>query len=341
MGLIIYLDGRFVDEDEARVSVFDHGLLYGDGVFEGIRAYEGRVFRLQAHIERFFESARSIMLDIGMPPQEAAEVVLETLRRNGLRDAYIRLVATRGRGDLGLDPRKCPKATVFCIAAQIQLYPESLYEQGLDVVTAATQRNTVNTVNPRIKSLNYLNSVLAKIEANLAGVPEAIFLSSEGYVTECTGDNVFIVKKGRVITPPSYLGLLEGVTRNAVLELAAKLGYPAVEAVFTRHDLYIADECFLTGTAAEMIAVVKVDGRLIGDGKPGPVTRVLLQEFRKLAAVDGPEIFPAAGKVAAASRCRGAPGQPPQAGARRTQKGGRPEEQYITRSGASRLMQIH
>ena len=197
--------------------------------------------------------------------------MLETLRRNGLRDAYIRLVATRGRGDLGLDPRKCPKATVFCIAAQIQLYPESLYEQGLDVVTAATQRNTVNTVNPRIKSLNYLNSVLAKIEANLAGVPEAIFLSSEGYVTECTGDNVFIVKKGRVITPPSYLGLLEGVTRNAVLELAAKLGYPAVEAVFTRHDLYIADECFLTGTAAEMIAVVKVDGRLIGNGKPGAV----------------------------------------------------------------------
>jgi branched-chain amino acid aminotransferase len=293
LGLIIYLDGRFVDEDQAKISVFDHGLLYGDGVFEGIRAYEGRVFRLQAHIERFFESAKSIMLDIGISPQEAAEAVLETLRRNGLSDAYIRLVATRGPGDLGIDPRKCVKATVFCIAAQIQLYPESLYEQGLDVVTAATQRNGVNACNARIKSLNYLNSVLAKIEANLAGVAEAIFLNGEGYVTECTGDNVFIVKKGRVITPPSYLGLLEGVTRNAILELAAKLGYPAVEAVFNRHDLYIADECFLTGTAAEMIPVVKVDGRSIGDGKPGPVTRALLQEFRRLAAVDGPEISPA------------------------------------------------
>jgi branched-chain amino acid aminotransferase len=292
LGLIIYLDGRFVDEDEAKVSVFDHGLLYGDGVFEGIRAYEGRVFRLQAHIERFFESAKSIMLDIGLPSQEVTEIVLETLRHNGLSDAYIRLVATRGRGDLGLDPTRCPRATVFCIATQIQLYPESLYEQGLDVVTAATQRNGVNTCNARIKSLNYLNSVLAKIEANLAGVSEAIFLNHEGYVTECTGDNVFIVKQERVITPPSYLGLLEGVTRNAVLELAAKLGYPAVEAVFNRHDLYIADECFLTGTAAEMIPVVKVDGRPIGDGKPGPVTRVLLQEFRKLAALDGPEIFP-------------------------------------------------
>jgi len=293
LGLIIYLNGSFVNEDEAKVSVFDHGLLYGDGVFEGIRAYEGRVFRLQAHVERFFESAKSIMLDIGMSSQEIAEIVLETLRHNGLRDGYIRLVATRGKGDLGLDPTRCPRATVFCIAAQIQLYPESLYEQGLDVVTAATQRNGVNTCNARIKSLNYLNSVLAKIEASLAGVSEAVFLNHEGYVTECTGDNVFIVKQGRVITPPSYLGLLEGVTRNAVLELAAKLGYPAVEAVFNRHDLYIADECFLTGTAAEMIPVVKVDGRSIGDGKPGPITRALLQEFRKLAALDGPEIFPA------------------------------------------------
>ncbi len=293
MGLIIYLNGRFVDEDEARVSVFDHGLLYGDGVFEGIRAYSGRVFRLQEHIDRFFESARSIMLDIGMPPQEVSEVVLETLRRNNLREGYIRLVATRGKGDLGLDPRKCPKSTVFCITAQIQLYPEELYEQGLDIVTASTQRNTVNANNARIKSLNYLNSVLAKIEANLAGVSEAILLNSDGYVTECTGDNIFIIKKGKVITPPSYLGILEGVTRNAVLELAGKLGYPAVEAIFTRHDLYVADECFLTGTAAEMIPVVKVDGRPIGKGKPGPITRALLKEFRKLTEIDGPEIFPA------------------------------------------------
>jgi len=305
LGLTIYLDGRFVDEEEAKVSVFDHGLLYGDGVFEGIRAYAGRVFRLKEHIERFFESAKSIMLEIGLTQQETSEVVLETLRHNNLSDAYIRLVATRGKGDLGIDPNKCPQSTIFCIAASIQLYPEALYEQGLDVITAATQRNGVNTCNARIKSLNYLNSVLAKIEANLAGVSEAIFLTREGYVSECTGDNVFIVKKGVVITPPSYLGLLEGVTRNAVLELAAKLGYPADEAVFTRHDLYVADECFLTGTAAEMIPVVKVDGRIIGDGKPGPITRALLQELRQLAAVDGPEIFPAVAKKAAAPKGRG------------------------------------
>jgi branched-chain amino acid aminotransferase len=292
LGLIIYLNGSFVDEGEAKVSVFDHGLLYGDGVFEGIRAYNGRVFRLQEHIDRFFESARSIMLNIGMTPQEAAEVVLETLRHNNLREGYVRLVATRGVGDLGLDPSKCPKSTMFCIAAQIQLYPESLYETGMDVVTAATQRNNVNACNAKIKSLNYLNSVLAKIEAGLAGVSEAILLNSDGYVLECTGDNIFFVKKGRVITPPSYLGLLEGVTRNAVLESAVKLGYPALETVFTRHDLYVADECFLTGTAAEMIPVVKVDGRPIGDGKPGPVTRALLKEFRKLTEIDGPEIFP-------------------------------------------------
>jgi branched-chain amino acid aminotransferase len=292
LGLIIYLNGSFVDEGEAKVSVFDHGLLYGDGVFEGIRAYNGRVFRLQEHIDRFFESARSIMLNIGMTPQEAAEVVLETLRHNNLREGYVRLVATRGVGDLGLDPSKCPKSTMFCIAAQIQLYPESLYETGMDVVTAATQRNNVNACNAKIKSLNYLNSVLAKIEAGLAGVSEAILLNSDGYVLECTGDNIFFVKKGRVITPPSYLGLLEGVTRNAVLESAVKLGYPAQETVFTRHDLYVADECFLTGTAAEMIPVVKVDGRPIGDGKPGPVTRALLKEFRKLTEIDGPEIFP-------------------------------------------------
>lgn len=294
MGLVIYLDGCFVDEDEARISVFDHGLLYGDGIFEGIRAYQGRVFRLQEHIGRLYESARSILLDIGMPPQEMSEVVLETLRRNDLRDAYIRLVVTRGKGDLGLDPRKCPKASVFCIATQIQLYPEELYKKGLDVITVATCRNSVNAVNSKIKSLNYLNNVLAKIEASLAGVSEAIMLNSEGYVSECTGDNIFIVKKGKVITPSSFLGILEGVTRNAVMELSNKMGHPAVEAVFTRHDIFVADECFLTGTAAEMIPVVKVDGRPIGDGKPGAITMALLREFRELVMIDGPEIFPAA-----------------------------------------------
>lgn len=292
MGLIIYLNGEFVDEEEAKVSVFDHGLLYGDGVFEGIRAYHNRVFRLKEHIDRLYESAKTIMLDIGMTKDEMCEATLETLRRNNLRDAYIRLVVTRGKGDLGLDPRKCLKPTIFIIAAQIQLYPEELYQEGLELVTVATRRNMVEGVNPRIKSLNYLNNVLAKIEANLAGKSEAILLNNEGYVAECTGDNLFIVKKSQVITPPSYLGMLEGVTRNAVLELAEKLGYEPCEKVFTRHDIYTADECFLTGTAAELVPVVKVDGRTIGEtGKPGPVTWALIREFRKLTEVDGPEIF--------------------------------------------------
>jgi branched-chain amino acid aminotransferase len=292
LGLIIYLNGKFVDEEEAKVSVFDHGLLYGDGVFEGIRAYNGRVFRLQEHLDRLYESAKSIMLDIGMSKEEMQEAVLETLRRNNLRDAYIRLVVTRGKGDLGLDPRKCSQPTIFIIAAQIQLYPEEMYENGLEVVTVPTRRNIVEGVNPRVKSLNYLNNVLAKIEANLAGVPEAIMLNNEGYVSECTGDNIFIVKKREVITPPSHLGILEGVTRNVVLELAAKLGYPTAERVFTRHDLYVADECFLTGTAAEIVPVVKVDGRVIGSGKPGEITRNLISEFRNLTKTDGPEIYP-------------------------------------------------
>jgi len=212
MGLVIYLNGEFVDEEEAKISVFDHGVLYGDGVFEGIRAYNGRVFRLRQHIDRLYESAKSILLDIGMTKEEMSEALLETLRRNNLRDAYIRLVVTRGKGDLGLDPRMCSKPTVFIIAAQIQLYPEELYEKGLEVVTVPTRRNIVEGVNPRIKSLNYLNNILAKIEANLAGVSEAILLNSEGYVTECTGDNIFIVKNGEVITPPPFLGILEGVT---------------------------------------------------------------------------------------------------------------------------------
>lgn len=293
MGLVIYLNGEFVDEEEAKISVFDHGVLYGDGVFEGIRAYNGRVFRLRQHIDRLYESAKSILLDIGMTKEEMSEALLETLRRNSLRDAYIRLVVTRGKGDLGLDPRMCSKPTVFIIAAQIQLYPEELYEKGLEVVTVPTRRNIVEGVNPRIKSLNYLNNILAKIEANLAGVSEAILLNNEGYVTECTGDNIFIVKNGEVITPPPFLGILEGVTRNSILEIAEKLGYRTAEKVFTRHDLYVADECFLTGTAAEVVPVVKVDGRVIGeDGKPGKITATLIREFRKLTAVDGTEIYP-------------------------------------------------
>lgn len=293
MGLVIFLNGEFVDEEEAKVSVFDHGVLYGDGVFEGIRAYNGRVFRLQQHIDRLYESAKSVLLDIGMTKEEMTEALMETLRRNKLSDAYIRLVVTRGKGDLGLDPRNCKKPSIFIIAAQIQLYPEELYEKGLEVVTVPTRRNIVEGVNPRIKSLNYLNNVMAKIEANLAGVSEAILLNSEGYVTECTGDNIFIVKNGEVITSPPFLGILEGVTRNAILEIAEKLGYRTSEKVFTRHDIYVSDECFLSGTAAEVVPVVKVDGRVIGeDGKPGEISKALVKEFRKLAQVDGPKIYP-------------------------------------------------
>ncbi|MBC7104972.1 MAG: branched-chain-amino-acid transaminase [Firmicutes bacterium] len=291
MGLVIYLNGRFVPQEEAVVSVFDHGLLYGDGVFEGIRAYQGRVFRLREHIDRLYESAKSIALEIPLSRGEMQEVVLETLRRNRLRDGYIRLVVSRGVGDLGLDPRKCSKPTVFCIAASIQLYPQEYYERGLEVITVATRRNVAEAINPRIKSLNYLNNILAKIEANLAGVPEAIMLNNDGYVAEATGDNVFIVKNGSLFTPPPYAGLLEGITRNAVMELARARGVPVHETLFTRHDLYVADECFLTGTAAEVIPVVKIDGRTIGEGRPGRLTTLLIRDFRELTGRDGVPIY--------------------------------------------------
>jgi len=291
MGLIIYLDGKYVPEEEAVVSVFDHGLLYGDGIFEGIRAYHNRVFKLSEHLERLYESARTITLEIPLSVEEMQEVVLETLRRNNLRDAYIRLVVTRGKGDLGLDPRKCRVATVFCIAASIQLYPEELYQRGLEMVTVPTRRNIPEGCNPRVKSLNYLNNIYAKIEANLAGVSEAVMLNQEGYVAEATGDNIFLVKKGKLITPPVHAGLLEGVTRNAVMDLARARGIEVLEKVFTRHDMYIADEFFLTGTAAELIPCVRVDGRPIGDGRPGPVFQSLLHDFRELTKTDGPVIF--------------------------------------------------
>jgi branched-chain amino acid aminotransferase len=290
MGLIIYFDGKFVPEEEARVSVFDHGLLYGDGVFEGIRAYHGRVFKLKEHIDRLYESAQSIDLRIELSKEEMEKVVLDSLRANNLTEGYIRLVVTRGKGDLGLDPRKCPRSMVFCIAASIRLYPQELYSTGMDVVTVATRRNIPEAINPRIKSLNYLNNIMARIEANLAGVPEAIMLNNEGYVAEATGDNIFIVKNGVLITPPSFVGILEGITRNTVMGLAAEQGIPVREQLFTRHDLYIADECFLTGTAAEVIPVVKIDGRQIGGGKPGPVTTDLIRSFRELTKIDGPFI---------------------------------------------------
>ncbi|WP_027363984.1 branched-chain-amino-acid transaminase [Desulfotruncus alcoholivorax] len=291
MGLIIYLDGKYVPEEQAVVSVFDHGLLYGDGIFEGIRAYHNRVFKLQEHLIRLYESARTLAMEIPISIEEMREVVLETLRRNNLQDAYIRLVVTRGKGDLGLDPRKCAKPTIFCIAASIQLYPEELYERGLEMITVATRRNIPEACNPRVKSLNYLNNIYAKIEANLAGVPEAIMLNQEGYVAEATGDNLFLVKNGKLITPPIHVGMLEGVTRNAVMDLAKERGIEVIEKVFTRHDVYIADECFLTGTAAELIPCVRVDGRAIGNGQPGPVFKELLSDFRALTKVDGPVIF--------------------------------------------------
>lgn len=289
--MIIYLDGEFLPRERAVVSVFDHGLLYGDGVFEGIRAYHGRVFKLGEHLDRLYDSARTIAMEIPLTKDEMQEVVLETLRRNDLRDAYIRLVVTRGVGDLGLDPKKCPKPFVFCITASIVLYPDELYQNGLSVITVSTRRNIPDACVPRVKSLNYLNNIYAKIEANLAGAPEAIMLNKEGYVAEATGDNIFLVKKGVLITPPAYVGLLEGVTRNAVLDLAREKGIPAEEKVFTLYDVYTADEVFLTGTAAEIIPTVRVDGRPIADGKPGPMTRELIAAFRELTRVDGPLIF--------------------------------------------------
>lgn len=289
--MIIYLNGEFVPKEQAVVSVFDHGLLYGDGVFEGIRAYNGRVFKLGEHLERLYDGARTTALKIPVSQEEMQEIVLETLRRNGLRDAYIRLVVTRGAGDLGLDPTKCPRAFIFCITASITLYPDELYKKGLSVVSVATRRNIPTACSPRVKSLNYLNNIYAKMEANQAGAAEAIMLNNEGYVAEATGDNIFLVKKGVLITPALHVGFLEGVTRNTVMALGRQKGIPVEEKVFTMHDVYNADEVFLTGTAAEIIPTVEVDGRMIGDGRPGVITREMIAAYRELTKVDGPLIF--------------------------------------------------
>ncbi|MCO5387136.1 branched-chain-amino-acid transaminase [Desulfosporosinus sp.] len=291
MGLIIYLNGSFVSEEDAKISVFDHGFLYGDGIFEGIRAYHGRVFKLEEHLKRLYESAKSINLTIGINKKEMQEVILETLRQNGLKDAYIRLVVSRGKGDLGLDPRKCSKATIICIAAQIKLFEPSMYEQGLEVKTVAIRRNNPDSLNPRIKSLNYLNNILAKIESTQAGVIEAIMLTQDGYVAEGTADNVFIYRNDVLLTPPLSAGILEGITRNTVIQLAKELKIEVKEELFTRHDLYTADECFLSGTAAELIPVINADGREIGDGVPGPAFKQLLEAFRTHTHVDGPDIY--------------------------------------------------
>lgn len=290
-GRIIYLDGQYVNEENAKISVFDHGVLYGDGVFEGIRAYNGRIFRCEDHINRLYDAARAIMLEIPLTKEEMTEVLLETCRRNDLRDGYIRLVVTRGKGDLGLNPNKCPKASVFCIAGSITMYPEEMYTKGMPIITSAQRRNKATIVDPQIKSLNYLNNILAKMEANRAGVPEALMLNHDGIVAECTGDNIFIVKDGVIYTPPIHVGILDGITRRSVMELAEKLGYRLVEKEFTLFNVYNADECFLTGTAAEAIPVTKVDGRVIGTGEAGEVTKALLVAFKEYANTTGTEIF--------------------------------------------------
>jgi branched-chain amino acid aminotransferase len=288
----IFLNGEFVTKEDAKVSVYDHGFLYGDGVFEGIRAYSGNIFKLREHLVRLYESAKSIMLEIPYSFDEMQQIVVDTVRKNELQDAYIRLVVSRGVGNLGLDPFTCGRPQVICIAEQLALYPKELYESGMEIVTVATRRNRSDVLNPKIKSLNYLNNVLVKIEAHLAGVSEALMLNSEGYVAECSGDNVFIVRRGELWTPPSYLGALEGITRNAIIDIAQELGYKVHEEPFTRHDVYVADEVFLTGTAAEVVPVVKVDGRVIGDGKPGPHTHRLLEAFRQVVREDGVKVYP-------------------------------------------------
>ncbi|MBU9889422.1 MAG: branched-chain-amino-acid transaminase [Candidatus Omnitrophica bacterium] len=292
----IYIDGKWYPKSEAKISVFDHGLLYGDGVFEGIRAYQGLVFKLKDHLKRLWESAHTIMLKVPIEVGDMESAVIETLRRNKLSDAYIRVVVTRGVGDLGLSPWLCRKATVFIIADKISLYPKSLYQKGLEIITVPTVRNLPEAVNPSIKSLNYLNNIMAKIEAKNGGCIEALMLNPQGYVVECTGDNVFMVKRTgqggalkdfRLLTPPTYLGALKGITRQAILEIAEKIKLPFEERVITRHDLFNADEVFLTGTAAEVIPVVKIDGRSIGPGHPGKITHLLLKHFHELTHKDG------------------------------------------------------
>ena len=294
MSLQVYIDGQYFPKDEAKVSVFDHGLLYGDGIFEGIRAYNGRVFRLQEHLERLYLSARSILIDIPLSIEEMTEAVLETLRRNKLQDAYIRLVVTRGKGDLGLDPRKCPKPAIIIITDKIALYPQETYEQGLRLIIASTRKNSPDALSPRIKSLNYLNNILGKLEAINAGCSEAVMLDRHGYITECTSENIFLVKNGVLFTPTATVGILEGITRSVVMELAEKQGLQVQMAFLTAHDLYVADECFVTGTGAELIPVVDLCGRPIGSGKPGPITKNLLSSFRTLTQSEGTDITPKA-----------------------------------------------
>lgn len=286
----IYIDGEYYDKENAKISVFDHGLLYGDGVFEGIRVYHKRVFKLKEHIERLFYSAKAILLTIPMTQEALCQAVVEACRTNGLDNGYIRLIVTRGAGSLGLSPNSCKKPSVIIIANEIQLYPKEFYEQGMEIITAATSRNFVNAVNPAIKSLNYLNNILAKIEASNAGCEEAIMLNSDGFVAECTGDNVFILHQGKIFTPPLAAGALYGITRNTVIDLARQEGFTVEEKNLTRYDLFIADECFLTGSGAEIVPVVMIDKRVIGEGKPGKVTRQLEEKYHELTKISGEPI---------------------------------------------------
>jgi branched-chain amino acid aminotransferase len=286
----VYIDGKFYPKADAKVSVFDHGFLYGDGIFEGIRLYEGNVFRLEEHLERLEMSAKAIMLQLPWTRKEIADVVCESCRRNNLTDGYIRLIISRGVGDLGLSPKTCPKPSIICIADKITLYPEALYTTGMKIITAATRRISPAALPPMIKSLNYLNNILAKMEALQHGYHECIMLNDQGYVAECTGDNIFLIHKGRLLTPASHAGALIGITRQVALEVAEQLGLKLCETNLTRYDVWNADECFLTGTAAEVIPVIEVDGRTIGNGKPGPMTARILESFRKRVSKEGTRI---------------------------------------------------
>jgi branched-chain amino acid aminotransferase len=290
MSQYIYLNGKFVSKEDAKISVYDHGFLYGDGIFEGIRIYNGNIFKCKEHLDRLYDSAKSIMLEIPLSYEEMQQALIDAVNKNGLRNGYIRLVVSRGDGNLGLDPRRCPKANVIIIVEQLAIYSEEDYKNGLKIVSVSTRRNIPDALNPKIKSLNYLNNILVKIQANLAGVGEALMLNAQGYVAEGSGDNIFVVKNGVLTTPPSYVGALEGITRAAIIELCHKLGYKIKEEPFALHDVYVADEVFLTGTAAEVIAVREVDARIIGSGHAGPITMHLLQEFRKLVEIDGVRI---------------------------------------------------
>jgi branched-chain amino acid aminotransferase len=282
MALKIYIDGKYYDKEDAKISVYDHGLLYGDGVFEGMRSYNGRVFRLAEHLDRLWDSAHAIWLQIPIGMKEMTDAVNETLSLNGIKDGYVRLVVTRGVGTLGLDPNKCARPSIIIIADHIALYPQELYEKGLEIVTVSVPRMPSAALSPRIKSLNYLNNILAKIEGMQAGCIEALMLNHKGELAECTGDNIFLIKGSRISTPPVDAGILEGITRDAVIGLAREMGVEVCEVPLTKYDAYVADECFLTGSAAEVIPVVKLDGRTIGDGKPGQMTLKLTAAFREL-----------------------------------------------------------